>query len=141
MKCFFGIRTAALFILVTASTVLADDWPQWRGPQRNGMSKETGLAKQWPQEGPKLLWKVVDIGSGYATPSEVGDRLYLLGNDGLDKEFLQALAVKDGQRVWATRLGKVGNPDQKPNFPAARSTPTVEGQFLYALSSDGDVAC
>ena len=140
MKSLFVIRAG--FVLVsTALSLVATDWPQWRGPHRDGVSQETGLLKQWPKEGPKLRWKVTDIGSGYATPAVVADRLYLLGNEGLDNEFVQALAVKDAQRIWRTPLGKVGNPKQNPNFPAARSTPTVDGEFLYALGSDGDLAC
>jgi outer membrane protein assembly factor BamB len=99
------------------------------------------LLKEWPKEGPKLVWKITDAGSGYSTPAVVGDHLYLLGNEGLENEFVAALMVKDGKRAWTTRLGKVGNPDQKPSFPAARSTPTVDGELLYALSSDGDLAC
>ncbi len=138
-KCSFGIR--GLLVLSAALSVAASDWPQWRGPERNGISRETGLLKEWPKDGPKLLWKVSAAGRGYATPAVVGERLYVLGNDGLDDEFVQALDVKDGKRVWQTRLGKVGNPQQQPNFPAARSTPTVEGEFLYALGSDGDLAC
>ena len=139
MKCSFG--TYGLLVLSTALSGVAADWPQWRGPQRNGVSGETGLLKEWPKDGPKLEWKAADVGSGYSTPAVVGDRLYLLGNDGLENESVQALGVKDGKRVWQTRLGKVGNPKQQPNFPAARSTPTVEGEFLYALGSDGDLAC
>src|SRR6266404_2191498 len=138
MKCSFGIR--GLLVLSTALSVVASDWPQWRGLQRNGLSPEIGLLKEWPKAGPTLHWKVADVGSGYSTPAVVGDRLYLLGNEGLENEFVCALSVKEGKRAWSTRLGKVGNPQQKPNFPAARSTPTVEGEFLYALSSDGDLA-
>lgn len=119
----------------------ADDWPQWRGPQRNGTSAETGLLKEWPKEGPRLLWKLSEVGAGYATPAVVGERLYLLANDGMDNEFVAAHAVADGKRIWTARLGKVGKPDQQPKFPAARSTPTVVGDLLYALSSDGDLAC
>jgi outer membrane protein assembly factor BamB len=141
MKCSFEIRAAAFLVLLITLSVSADDWPQWRGPQRNGISRETGLLKEWPKNGPKLLWRVTDAGSGYSTPAVVADRLYLLGNEGLDNEFVEALAVKDGKRVWFTPLGKVGEPKQKPTFPAARSTPTVEGEFLYALGSDGDLAC
>ena len=121
--------------------VQAADWPQWRGPQRNGISAETGLLAEWPKEGPRLVWQVKDIGSGYSTPSVVGDRLYLLSNQGLDNEFVQALDAKDGKQVWAQRIGKVGNPKQQPNYPAARSTPTVDGEWLFAFGSDGDLAC
>jgi outer membrane protein assembly factor BamB len=127
--------------LAIAPSVVANDWPQWRGPQRNGLSQETGLLKEWSKDGPKLLWKISDAGSGYSTPAVVGDRLYVLGNDGLENEFVAALSVKDGKQIWRTRLGNVGNPKQQPSFPAARSTPTVEGELLYALDSDGDVAC
>jgi outer membrane protein assembly factor BamB len=140
MKCSLGIGTGFIFLSISLP-VLAGDWPQWRGPQRNGISQETGLLKEWPKEGPKLHWKVSDVGSGYSTPAVVAGRLYLLGNDGLDNEFVRALAVQDGKQVWSTRLGKVGNPKQQPSFPAARSTPTVEGEWLYALGSDGDLAC
>jgi outer membrane protein assembly factor BamB len=132
---------APALLLSLSLSLVAADWPQWRGPQRNGVSQETGLLKEWPQEGPALVWKASDIGSGYSTPAVVGERLYLLANEGLDNEFVQALSAKDGQRLWRTRLGKVGNPKQNPNFPAARSTPTVEGDVLYALGSDGDLAC
>jgi outer membrane protein assembly factor BamB len=140
MKCSFETLTG-LLVLSSAIAIVADDWPQWRGPQRNGISRETGLLKEWPKEGPKLLWKITDADSGYSTPSVVGDRLYLLGNDGPDSEFAQALAIADGKRVWRTRLGKVGPNNPQMNYAAARSTPTVEGEFLYALSSDGDLAC
>jgi outer membrane protein assembly factor BamB len=71
----------------------------------------------------------------------VGDRLFVLANDGLQNEFVLALTVRDGQQVWSTRLGAVGNPKQVPDFPGARSTPTVDGDWVYAFSSDGDLAC
>ncbi len=99
----------------------AADWPQWRGPQRDGVSRETGLLQQWPEGGPKLLWQVTDIGLGYSTPAVVGQRLYLLGNEGMDDEFVESLDIKDGKQVWLARLGKVG-PNQGPPYPGARST-------------------
>lgn len=132
-------RMAGLVLLSLAGR--ASDWPQWRGPMRNGISQETGLLQEWPQQGPKLLWQLQDIGDGYATPAVVGNRIYLLNNRGLDNEFVQALAVQDGTSVWSTRLGKVGNPDMQPSYPKARSTPAVDGERLYALGSDGDLAC
>lgn len=136
-------RCCSLVALICGNLALcaaAADWPQWRGPDRDGISPETGLLDQWPQQGPKLLWKVDDIGSGYSTPAVVGDRLYLLNNHGMDDEFVQALSVNDGSQIWSVRLGKVG-PNQGPQYPGARSTPTVDGELLYALGSDGDLAC
>jgi outer membrane protein assembly factor BamB len=135
---FLGCACGAVLLSLAAYPA---DWPQWRGPQRNGVSAETGLLKEWPKEGPRLVWQAKDIGDGYATPSVVGNRIYLLSNRGLDNEFVQALSTQDGKQVWATRLGKVGNPDQTPSFPTARSTPTVDGGLMYALGSDGDLAC
>jgi len=122
-------------------TATAADCAQWRGPERNGVSRETGLLPEWPPEGPKLLWTKSDLGAGYAAPAVAGDRLYVLGNEGIENEFVQAIDVRDGHRVWSTRLGNVGNPKQNPNMPAARSTPTVDGECLFALGSDGDLAC
>ncbi len=134
----------ALLALAAAGllpTTPAADWPQWRGPLRNGTTPETGLLQAWPADGPPLVWQRTNLGSGYAAPVVVGDRLYVLANEGLENEFARALATADGQTLWTTRLGRVGRPDQRPNFPAARSTPTVDGELLYALGSDGDLAC
>src|ERR1035437_3430028 len=114
----------ALGLWLAPQGLPAADWAPGRGPQRNGISAETGLLKEWPKEGPPLVWQVKDIGSGYSTPAVVGDRLYLLSNQGLDNEFVQALEAKDGKKTWSQRIGKGGNPDQQPNYPAARSTPT-----------------
>jgi outer membrane protein assembly factor BamB len=130
----------ALGVNVFSLAADAADWPQWRGPERDGISQETGLLKEWPKDGPKLLWQMKDIDFGYSTPAVVGDRLYLMSNKGKDNEFVQALEVKDGKQAWATRVGKVG-PNLGPQYPGARSTPTVDGTLLYALGSDGDLAC
>lgn len=131
----------ALLCLMLTTASYAADWRQWRGPARDGHSMESGLLAEWPKDGPRLVWRITDAGSGYSTPSILGDRVYLLGNDGLENESVRALASADGKTVWSTRLGKVGNPNQKPSFPGARSTPTVDGELLFALGSDGDLAC
>jgi outer membrane protein assembly factor BamB len=135
------MRLKNLILLLVVALARADDWPQWRGPNRNGHSHETGLLKEWPKDGPRLIWHVKDLGGGYSTPSVVGSRVFIMTNKGLDDEFVVARATKDGSLLWATRIGKVGNPDQQPNYPAARSTPTVDGAALYALGSDGDLVC
>jgi outer membrane protein assembly factor BamB len=129
---------------ITSSANMAastSDWPQWRGPDRSGVSNEKGLLKQWPKEGPKLAWQVNDLGDGYSTPVVVGTRIYLMSNVGMDNEFVQALSTQDGKPIWTTRVGNVGNPNQNPPYAKARSTPTVDGNLVYALGSDGDLAC
>ena len=132
-------RVAVGLLLVT-SIASAADWPQWRGPQRNGVSAETGLLKQWPSEGPKLLWQVNDLGNGYSTPSILGERLFLQSNTDLDNEMVVAIDLHDGRQIWSTRLGKVGL-NQGLQYPGARSTPTVDGDLVFALGSNGDLAC
>jgi outer membrane protein assembly factor BamB len=132
---------AAFVLLVIATVASAADWPQWRGPNRDGISQEKGLLKEWPEEGPQVVWQIDDLGDGYSTPSVVRGRLFLLANKGLDDEFVKCLDAKGGKEIWSQRIGKVGKPDQKPSYPAARSTPTVEGDVLFALGSDGDLAC
>lgn len=120
--------------------VIAADWAQWRGPQRTGISDEMGLLQSWPEEGPPLVWHAKEIGDGYSTPAVVGDRIYLISNEGNDDEYVQALSTTDAKQVWRTRIGKVG-PNQGPQYPGSRSTTTVDGKLLYALGSDGDLAC
>jgi outer membrane protein assembly factor BamB len=140
------MKTRMLLLVAVGVSVFtfpaaADDWPQWRGPKRDGISKETGLLTEWPKNGPKLLWQTTDIGSGYSTPAVVGARLYLVSNKGKDNEFVHALAVKDGKEIWTTKLGMVGANIMGANYPGSRSTPTVDGDVLYALGSDGDLVC
>jgi outer membrane protein assembly factor BamB len=132
---------ACLAGIVALAGLLAANWPQWRGPERDGVSQETGLLQEWPAEGPRLVWQVTDLGDGFSTPAVAGNRIYLVSNKGLDNEFVQALDTSDGHQLWATTIGKVGEPDQRPSYPGARSTPTVDGDRIYAMGSDGDVAC
>jgi outer membrane protein assembly factor BamB len=136
-----GRILALLGVAVLAATVRADDYPQWRGVKRDGISQEKGLLKEWTNGSPKLLWHNQKVGSGFSTPAVVGNHVYLLSNEGTTKEFVRAFDVKNGQQVWSTQIGKVGKPEQQPSYPGARSTPTLDGKMLYAFGSDGDVAC
>ncbi|MBN1782330.1 PQQ-binding-like beta-propeller repeat protein [bacterium] len=135
----FVSATVILFWFAVIVQVCGADWPQWRGPDRNGISAEKGLMKSWPDGGPELLWQVRDLGSGYGTVAVAGKRLYIQTNEGLENEYVRALDAAGGKTIWSVRIGNVGNPDQRPNFPAARSTPTVDGDRLFALGSDGDL--
>ena len=80
---FMRIRMLALAVVVSgllAQAVQAEDWPQWRGPKRDGVSKERNLLQAWPEGGPKLLWQVKDAGYGYGSLTVAGGRIYLVGN-------------------------------------------------------------
>ena len=128
----------ALPLLLAATVPLfAADWPQFRGPERTNVSKEMGLLATWPKDGPKLLWTFENAGIGFAGPAVVGDRLYTLGSRG-GSEYVMAIDTKTGKELWATRHG--------PHFTNAwgdgpRSTPTVDGDVLYALGAHGDLTC
>lgn len=113
------------------------DWPQWRGPNRDGISKETGLLKQWPAGGPLLVWKATGAGAGYSSFSIVNGRLYTMGLRG-DREFIIAFDVAAGKQVWATPHGKAFRNDRGDG---PRGTPTVDGDRLYALGGNGDLSC
>jgi outer membrane protein assembly factor BamB len=139
-NCRVKLLLPIVWLGLAANGLQAADFPQFRGVHRDGHSPETGLLQEWPKDGPKLLWQVNHVESGFSTPSVVGDRIYLIGNVEADESVI-ALATKDGSRVWTAKLGKVGHPEQKPSYPGARSTPTVDGKFLFALGSDGDLVC
>ena len=96
--------------------------------------------KEWPSAGPKLVWQASDVGNGYSTPAVAGERVYLLGNTGKKDEFVEALGTQDGQKAWSVRIGKVG-PNLGPQYPGSRGTATVDGELLYAIGSNGDLAC
>src|SRR5207253_2346873 len=98
---------------------------------------EKGLLASWPREGPKLLWSIKGLGGGYASPSVVGGRLFVMGSTG-GNEYVHALSVKDGKQLWSVKVGKVGE-NTGPNYPGPRATPTVQDGRLWTLGSDGDL--
>jgi len=132
------IPPAALaLLLLTASTAPGEDWPQWRGPKRDGKSTETNLLTKWPKGGPKLLWTATGLGVGFSTVSVVGDTIYTTG---MDKEtkigFVHAVGL-DGRAKWKTPYGK----EFIRIFASARSTPTIDGSRGYVMSSEGLIFC
>ncbi|HEX8139639.1 MAG TPA: PQQ-binding-like beta-propeller repeat protein [Pyrinomonadaceae bacterium] len=113
------------------------DWPQWRGPNRDGISQETGLLKEWPEGGPPLVWKAKGAGTGYSSLAISAGRLYTMGLRG-DREYVIAFDISTGKEVWATAHGTAYR-DSRGDGP--RGTPTVEGERLYALGGNGDLSC
>lgn len=122
--------------VVEASAQTGGEWPQWRGANRDGLSKETGLLKQWPTEGPPLAWKAQGAGRGYSSMAVARGRLYTLGLRG-EREFVIAFDIATGKEVWATPHGKAFSNDRGDG---PRSTPTVDGDTIYALGGSGDLS-
>ena len=126
-----------LLAICLCAVAAAADWPQWRGPARDGKSAETGLAETWPAGGPPRVWKVQGLGSGYSSIAVAAGRLYTQGQSGSD-EYVLALDAATGKQFWKTKTGAAFGND-KGNGP--RGTPTVDGSRLYALAADGTLAC
>jgi outer membrane protein assembly factor BamB len=135
MKKFFAI----LALCSLASTALAADWPQWRGPDRTGISAETGLLKEWPKDGPPLRWKRTDLGIGYSSPTIVKGVVYIQTTKG-NEEFAVALKEATGEQIWSTKIGTVGK-NEGPQYPGTRASITVDGDRLFCLASDGELNC
>ena len=123
--------------LATTCCVHAEDWPTWRGLQRDGLTSETGLLKDWPAGGPKKAWTSTEAGLGYSSFSVVGDRLYTMGADS-DHEYIIALDVTNGKKVWQTAVGNclANNWGDGP-----RGTPTVVGDLIIGLGGEGGLYC
>jgi outer membrane protein assembly factor BamB len=120
-----------------ATSAHALDWPQWRGPDRTDVSKETGLQKSWPAGGPKRLWLYENAGAGYAGPAIVAGKLFTMGTrDGA--EILIALDANLGKELWHSRIAGLFK-ESRGDGP--RSTPTVDGDKVYAMSGQGNLVC
>jgi outer membrane protein assembly factor BamB len=130
--------TLALVLSLSAavSNRAPDDWPQWRGPSRDGRSGETGLLKAWPSSGPPLVWKAGGAGEGYSSFATSGGRLYTLGARG-NQEFVIAFDAATGKQVWATPHGRRFGNDRGDG---PRGTPTIEAGRVYAFGASGDLS-
>ncbi|MFN0198212.1 MAG: PQQ-binding-like beta-propeller repeat protein [Planctomycetaceae bacterium] len=122
---------------VEVDDVLNTDWHQFRGPRRDNVSTETGFLKQWPEDGPALVWGTEGLGEGYSSVSLSDDMIYTMGTKE-GGEYVIAVNVDDGKILWGTKTGSVFQ-DGAGNGP--RSTPTIDGDNLYALGAQGDLVC
>lgn len=135
----------ALLLSVTAIAVLSlstavsnrtlDDWPQWRGPNRDGISQEKGLLKSWPSAGPPLAWRTTGAGEGYSSFSAADGRLYRMGAR-QGTEYVMAFDAGTGKKLWERESGQRFSNDQGDG---PRGTPVADGTQLYSLGASGDL--
>jgi outer membrane protein assembly factor BamB len=137
----WALGATLLLSLNALAPAAPGDWPQFRGPNYNDISPETGLLQDWPAEGPPLAWKATGLGDGFSSVAVVGGRIYCAGDKG-DSSSVVALNAADGRLVWSARIGKggpVGMGDN--NYKGPRATPTLDGDRLYAVSQYGEMVC
>jgi outer membrane protein assembly factor BamB len=127
---------ASLIAAATTTGLAApDDWPQWRGPRRDGVSTESGLLKQWPANGPPLAWRIEGAGEGYSSFAVSAGRLYTLGAR-KGTEYVMAFDAATGKRLWEVANGRRFENDRGSG---PRSTPTIDGDRVYVFGSSGDL--
>jgi outer membrane protein assembly factor BamB len=111
----------------------AAEWPQWRGAHRDGVSDESGLMQRWPAKGPPLDWKTSGLGEGYASLAITEGNIFTMGKRN-NAVYVMALDGDDGHSLWATPVG--GSQGDPPS-----STPTVDGELVFAVGPQGDIVC
>lgn len=129
----------ALALVASSTWALepSQDWPQWRGPGRENKSLFKGINADWAAHPPALLTKIEGLGGGYASVSISGNRLYTTGNL-RDGQFVFAIDLETNQIVWKRALSE-GAP--KHGYEGSRCTPTIDGDRVYAIASNGSIAC
>ena len=118
------------------------DWPQWRGPARDGHAAPQTLLQDWPEGGPKVKWEFRGTGVGYTAPAIVGDKLFTMGTKG-DKCFAICISAGNGQLIWETPVSRASSGEDYAHGwgGGPRSTPTIDGDHVYVLSDVGVLAC
>jgi outer membrane protein assembly factor BamB len=119
-----------------AASQAGTDWPQWRGPSRSAVSPETGLLRSWPAAGPPRAWSASNLGAGFGSIAVSRDRIYVQGMRN-SQSVVSALNRADGKLVWVKPIGRASDNDRGPG---PRGTPTVDGDRLYVLTENGDLA-
>ena len=126
---------AFLLVVFFSSSIYAADLLQWRGPNHDGVSPETGLLKSWPEGGPKLLWRSENLGDGYSNLVFHDGKIYSMG-DNNGSCYLFALDAKNGDGIWAVKVGAAGG-----NYEGPRCTPATDGKLIFAIGQFGDFVC
>ena len=124
-----------LILLLITWNSRAQDLPQWRGPERSGVYPAEGLLERWPAEGPSMRWSIAGIGTGYSSAVASESMIFVTGMKG-SRDMLSAISM-DGKLLWQTDIG----PAFDGSYPDTRTTPTVDGDRVYAITGLGHVVC
>ena len=132
---------AFVIVIFSVASLFATDWGTFRGPDGSGKSPDTGLLKEWPEGGPKLLWTADFIGYGYSNVSITGDRMFITGNVERNGETLSMVFCldKDGNKIWESDNGPAHTDARQ--YPGTRGTPAIDSGFVYDVSPLGEIAC
>jgi outer membrane protein assembly factor BamB len=131
-----AVATACAVVTLGAQTA-STDWPQWRGAGRDGVSRDTGLLRQWPRSGPSLAWSATQLGAGYGSIAVAGDRVFVQGMKNR-QSVVTSLDRASGKAVWSVALGSAQENDRGSG---PRGTPTVDADRVYVLTENGDLVC
>jgi outer membrane protein assembly factor BamB len=129
---------ACLAVVVLTSSALADNWPQWRGPTNNGISKETGIPSEW-SETKNIVWKLPMPGQGGSTPIVWDKRIFLTSQDGGD--IVLMCISTDGKEQWKRKIGTGQGKYMRGEGNMASSSPSTDGKHVWAYAGTGDFVC
>ncbi|MFZ2339787.1 MAG: PQQ-binding-like beta-propeller repeat protein [Bacteroidales bacterium] len=130
------LLTAVLVAMLSISNLMAQDWPQFLGPDRNSKSAEKGILRTWPANGPEVLW-TANVGPGFGGPAIKAGKVYLLDRDDKVGETLRCFDLNTGKELWKYSYSAPGS----VQFPGSRYVPTVDGNYVYSVGHNGDIYC
>jgi len=131
-----SVKLIPMIVLFCIAGVFAEDWPQYLGPSRNGISAQKGILRSWPENGPEVLW-IVTVGRGFGGPVVKDGKVYLLDRDDKVGDNLRCFDLSNGKELWNFAYDAPG----RVMFPGSRSVPAVDGNYVYSCGHNGDLYC
>ena len=128
------LKLVTIMVVLSATALVAADWPWIYGPRRDHTSEQKGLLRTWPQDGPKVLW-TIPVGAGFGGPAVSGGNVYLLDRDEAVGDTLRVLDLASGKELWTFAYDARGS----FMFAGSRTTPTVDGEYVYTVGPMGDL--
>jgi len=125
-----------VIVIICTTYMLAQDWPQYLGPNRDSTSPQKGLLRTWPENRPEVLW-TVDVGIGFGGPVIRDGKAYLLDRDKGVGDIIRCFDFSNGKELWRFKYDASGS----VMFPGSRSVPAVDGNYVYSCGQNGDLYC